>query len=274
MANKGLTTMPGATLVEDLWFKPDSARSTVSYDMVAFPQPADGETELVDGSPVVRLYDPDPDVEVFWRAIFDSSLSYFMPSPEPVELSVVLGIFRLSHRYDVQYLFRRALHHLGEGEWYASTFDEPGLEHMDDDSHVHSLSVALAAIEVPLLRATTGVNEFLTGKSESTSCSHPSPCDAARLKLLRQHFDLVKNDARLDPAGKAWDGSGMCTACTAFSKPQFKTAANDLWLQIPGIFDLPPWVALDEMKKAVMGKKGNRIRMGFELSKCFQSFGF
>ncbi|KAJ7159379.1 hypothetical protein C8R43DRAFT_881836 [Mycena crocata] len=86
-----------------------AARSTVFRDMIAFPQPTSGDVEISE------LHDSAADVEVFLRAIFDSS--FFMPAPEPIELSVVLGILRLSHKYDVQYLFRRALQHLAEGEW-------------------------------------------------------------------------------------------------------------------------------------------------------------
>ncbi|KAJ6562964.1 hypothetical protein B0H10DRAFT_1132062 [Mycena sp. CBHHK59/15] len=35
-----------------------------------------------------------------------------MPPPEPVELQAVLGILRLARKYDVPYLYRRALRHL------------------------------------------------------------------------------------------------------------------------------------------------------------------
>ncbi|KAJ7093486.1 hypothetical protein C8R44DRAFT_645896 [Mycena epipterygia] len=116
--------------VDDLWFSNDTlviraedtvfrvsksvlcARSSVFQDMVAFPKP-DGAAgaEFLEGGPVVRLHDCAADVEVFLRAIFDSS--YFMPPPEPVDIHVVLGILRLAHKYDIQYLYRRALHHLG-----------------------------------------------------------------------------------------------------------------------------------------------------------------
>ncbi|KAJ7878908.1 hypothetical protein B0H13DRAFT_2278946 [Mycena leptocephala] len=37
---------------------------------------------------------------------------YFMPPPSTVDFDVVLGILRLSHKYDVNYLYKRALMHL------------------------------------------------------------------------------------------------------------------------------------------------------------------
>ncbi|KAJ6451308.1 hypothetical protein C8R45DRAFT_883383 [Mycena sanguinolenta] len=114
--------------VQDLWF-PDAnlilraesklfrvskhilgARSPVFRDMASFPQPATPEGDTVDGIPVVCLHDSGAEAEVFLRAIFDSS--FFMPSPAATDFSTIIGVMRLSHKYDVPYLFRRALSHL------------------------------------------------------------------------------------------------------------------------------------------------------------------
>ncbi|KAJ6608102.1 hypothetical protein B0H10DRAFT_1745068, partial [Mycena sp. CBHHK59/15] len=117
------------TRVEDLWFSSDpliieaetkifrvtksilSARSSVFRDMVALPQPENGDAELVEGSPVVRLHDSAADVEVFLRAIFDSRFLLHAPT-DTVDLHAVLGILRLAHKYDVPYLYRRFLRRL------------------------------------------------------------------------------------------------------------------------------------------------------------------
>ncbi|KAJ6573160.1 hypothetical protein DFH09DRAFT_1152409 [Mycena vulgaris] len=157
--------------VDDLWFSNDNlvikaqqkifrvsksvlaARSTVFQDMVAFPQPTEGGTELIDGSPVVSLHDSADDVEVFLRAIFDSS--YFMPPPESAKLQVILGILRLSHKYDVQYLHRRALKHLSAMYYRASVHDYlniTAIDHIDyadaDHEPLRHLKIILAATEV------------------------------------------------------------------------------------------------------------------------------
>ncbi|KAJ7268424.1 hypothetical protein C8J57DRAFT_1067420, partial [Mycena rebaudengoi] len=110
----------------ELWFSNDSlvlqaeeelfrvsasiltARSRAFRDMVSLPQ--SGEEDKLDGVPVVRLHDAAADLWVFLLAIFDSSFS--MPSPEWIDIHVVLGIVRLAHKYDVEYLFRRGLEHL------------------------------------------------------------------------------------------------------------------------------------------------------------------
>ncbi|KAJ7473854.1 hypothetical protein B0H11DRAFT_1675936, partial [Mycena galericulata] len=87
-----------------------AARSPVFQAMFEFPQPAAEGDEFMDGSHVIRLHDAAADVEPFLRAIFDSS--YFMPPPAEAEFHAVLGILRLSHKYDVEYLHKRALLHL------------------------------------------------------------------------------------------------------------------------------------------------------------------
>ncbi|KAF8217041.1 hypothetical protein K438DRAFT_1798203 [Mycena galopus ATCC 62051] len=94
--------------------------------MFALPQPEPAEMETMDGLPVIRLQDKAQDVEVFLKAIFDSRSafcferthiqlppSFFMPPPAEFQLGEALAILRLSHKYDVPYLRRRALDHVG-----------------------------------------------------------------------------------------------------------------------------------------------------------------
>ncbi|KAJ7112488.1 hypothetical protein C8R44DRAFT_711013 [Mycena epipterygia] len=114
--------------VDGLWFSNDTlvlraedsifcvsqsilaARSPVFQSMFEFPQPISDGDEIMDGSPVVHLHDSAAEVEPFLRAIFDSS--YFMPPPAAMNFHAILGILRLSHKYDVDYLYKRALLHL------------------------------------------------------------------------------------------------------------------------------------------------------------------
>ncbi|KAJ7479833.1 hypothetical protein FB451DRAFT_1086393, partial [Mycena latifolia] len=158
-----------ATRVDDLWFTKDiiviraenkifqvsggilAARSTVFRDMIAFPQPTRGAIEQIDGSPVARLHDFARDVEVFLRAIYDSS--YFMPAPVPVDLWVVLAILRMSHKYNIHYLYLRALTHLAKDGWYEPAYDDVFESHLlESDSDVgDNLSVLTAAMQIGTL---------------------------------------------------------------------------------------------------------------------------
>ncbi|KAJ6509171.1 hypothetical protein C8R47DRAFT_1208369 [Mycena vitilis] len=88
-----------------------AARSPIFQDMLSFPQPSD--SELVEGCPLVRLPDSALEVTAFLRAIFDSD--FFEAHPCPTRIEFVVGILRLSHKYEVNYLRRRALIHLSSG---------------------------------------------------------------------------------------------------------------------------------------------------------------
>ncbi|KAJ7627231.1 hypothetical protein FB45DRAFT_58980 [Roridomyces roridus] len=64
----------------------------------------------MEGCPMVVLHDAPEDTEYFLKAIFDSS--FFERPPAPTTIPVVSRILRLSTKYDVGYLRRRALLHL------------------------------------------------------------------------------------------------------------------------------------------------------------------
>ncbi|KAJ7119171.1 hypothetical protein C8R44DRAFT_673523 [Mycena epipterygia] len=95
-----------------------AARSPVFQDMLGFPQPPD--SELVEGCPLVRLLDSALEVTTFLKAIFDPE--FFMPFPAPTTFDSIVGCLRLSHKYGVDYLRRRALVHLTSG--YRTTLSE------------------------------------------------------------------------------------------------------------------------------------------------------
>ncbi|KAJ6589276.1 hypothetical protein B0H19DRAFT_1103482 [Mycena capillaripes] len=280
--------------VDDLWFPTDTiviraenrmfrvsggilaARSTVFRDMVAFPQPEVGDidSEHIDGCHVVRLHDSADDVEVFLRAIYDSS--YFMPAPASIDLTVVLGILRLSHKYDVEYLCRRALDHLAVDGWYLATYDGTEANHLHyilSKSPINALSVIVAASEVgaqwilpsAYYHASTfdpdDLLPFCQGKMEK----HVQKCLAAHQHLLRAQalskfleglaekpwftvFSTLEKD--LD----ALEQQRMCTHCLTLAKSRQKAAASRFWDELPRIFGLPPWDKLRAMKRAAMGE--------------------
>ncbi|KAF7314946.1 BTB domain-containing protein [Mycena indigotica] len=82
--------------------------SPVFRDMLSFPQPADGE--VVDGCPLVRIPDPEEETTPFLSALFD--IEYFPPFPALTTALKLYGCLRLSHKYEVLELRKRALIHL------------------------------------------------------------------------------------------------------------------------------------------------------------------
>ncbi|KAJ7111286.1 hypothetical protein C8R44DRAFT_711711 [Mycena epipterygia] len=86
-----------------------AARSPVFADMLSFTQP-DG-AEMIEGCPVVLLPDSSRDVTVFFKALFNHD--FFMPYPAKTNFATISGVLRLSNKYDVDSLRKRALVHLG-----------------------------------------------------------------------------------------------------------------------------------------------------------------
>ncbi|KAJ7710224.1 hypothetical protein B0H16DRAFT_1630326 [Mycena metata] len=282
--------------VEDLWIPRDTiviraentifqvpravlaAQSTVFREMLSFPQPSTPETELIDGSPVVRLHDSAKDVEVFLRAIFDAS--YFEPAPAQTEI--------LSHKYDVNFLYRRALDHLAKAGWYSLTYDEIPVFDMPltpNSGPMGPLSIAAVASEVgalwllpwaylrvagcksvhllplidgefqthvrrcivaqeQLVRESVAVNRFLLQNDQCTT----DRCRENRLYYSKESLDFIERGfgtCGLDPFDE-WSserleeiGDELCPACRALSTERTKLALTRSYEKLPGTFGLP-----------------------------------
>ncbi|KAJ6480323.1 hypothetical protein C8R45DRAFT_1005190 [Mycena sanguinolenta] len=162
-------SQPALHRVPELWFEDDNlilraentlfrvskgvlaARSSVFRDMLSFPQSrnsnGEDEEDVIEGCPVVRLHDAPQDVTCFLRAIFDSS--FFEPPPAKTDLAAITGILRLSHKYDVQYLRRRALLHLDTGyPTSLAVYEVSGSETFSSDGLDDSLLTIHCASEV------------------------------------------------------------------------------------------------------------------------------
>ncbi|KAJ7643416.1 hypothetical protein DFH06DRAFT_1097138 [Mycena polygramma] len=123
------TPNPEPRRVEELWF-PDGTlvlttetalfrvyggllakESPIFHDMLQMPQPTERPT--LDNCPVVDLPDNGRDVEFFLKALFD--YKFFLPLPNPTNFDVLTSVLRLSKKYDVGPLHKRALAHLASG---------------------------------------------------------------------------------------------------------------------------------------------------------------
>ncbi|KAJ7697813.1 hypothetical protein B0H17DRAFT_1262024 [Mycena rosella] len=217
----GIESQDIPTRVADLWF-PDhglvlqagnrlfrvsggilAARFPVFKDMLSFPQPED--PPLMEGCPIVVLHDSPADAEYFLKAIFDSI--FFERPPAPTTFSVVAGVLRLSTKYDVNYLRRRALLHLSsampclcaEYDTVASTrtFYTPGSQFsrlllIQDLGLTWALPAAMYSV------ACASVEALVDGISfEGTQVHLPPPiqrtCLIARADLaVSQHHEILR----------------------------------------------------------------------------------
>ncbi|KAJ6540869.1 hypothetical protein DFH09DRAFT_1368513 [Mycena vulgaris] len=282
--------------VDHLWFSSDSlviraekkvfrvtksilaARSSIFRDMVAVPQPPGEETELIDGSPVVCLSDSAADVEVFLQAIFDSS--YFMPPPAQVEIDAVLGILRLAHKYDVHYLYLRALEHLSVmygpsslDDYLARPIHWPTLptswETIDAITQFGALWLLPVAyyLAARLVSGRRPISSAEPSRGAASWRHGPMGCSAWRSSALISLFGFLGHedddpyDDNFGPLGDydacQWNvllnHKLMCPHCGKEAMSIHETAMEEFWARLPSIFGLPPWSDLNAMRVAVMG---------------------
>ncbi|KAJ7715501.1 hypothetical protein B0H14DRAFT_3013857, partial [Mycena olivaceomarginata] len=116
-----------------------AARSPVFADMVSLPTPKN--VEMMNGCPFVFLTDSAKDLATFLKALIYSD--FFESFPAPTTFSDIASVLRMSHKYEVDYLRKRALIHLSavcpttllEWERFDSTtcswFPDTDVEYLD-----------------------------------------------------------------------------------------------------------------------------------------------
>ncbi|KAJ6535566.1 hypothetical protein B0H19DRAFT_1183764 [Mycena capillaripes] len=83
-------------------------QSPIFRDMLSLPTPDDAE--MMDGCPFVLLSDSAEDITVFLKALLYHD--FFEPYPAPTTLPILTGVLRMSHKYEVDSLRKRALVHI------------------------------------------------------------------------------------------------------------------------------------------------------------------
>ncbi|KAK7052491.1 hypothetical protein R3P38DRAFT_3306203 [Favolaschia claudopus] len=85
-------------------------QSVVFRDMLSMPTPMDAE--MIDGCPFVSLPDSAEDITNFLKAIF--CYGFFDPAPAPTTFGILCSVLRMSRKYEVDELKKRALAHLSQ----------------------------------------------------------------------------------------------------------------------------------------------------------------
>ncbi|KAF7353853.1 P-loop containing nucleoside triphosphate hydrolase protein [Mycena venus] len=240
-------------------------RSPIFQDMLAIPQLPD--SELVEGCPFVHLPDPAGEVTPFLKAIFDPE--FFAPFPAPSQFDAIVGCLRLSHKYGVDYLRRRALIHFSSG--YPTT-----LSQLDA-----AISYEVKEKEIPILEARSWQAPELT-TYQIRAIQIAREVDAPWV-LPRAFYILCADFQTLGSAvfnGTNYQGiptslSQLDQHCflKGLSKPyaversapilpfRFTTTLKKLhqdsrqafWDKLPEIYGLPEWEELERLKTASIG---------------------
>ncbi|KAJ6492275.1 hypothetical protein C8R45DRAFT_825347, partial [Mycena sanguinolenta] len=85
-----------------------ATHSVVFRDMLSLPKPPNADN--IDGCPFVVLPDAEKDVDSFLRAVFYPE--YFESFPASTTFDIISSVLRLSHKYEIDSLRKRALIHL------------------------------------------------------------------------------------------------------------------------------------------------------------------
>ncbi|KAK7002232.1 BTB domain-containing protein [Favolaschia claudopus] len=113
-----------------------AAHSPIFKDMLALPAPR--EVDMMLGCPFVALPDSADDITVFLKALMFPD--FFEPHPAPASYAILTAVLRMSHKYDVATLRKRALVHLSaqfptqlhDYEFLASQKDPPWIAELQD----------------------------------------------------------------------------------------------------------------------------------------------
>ncbi|KAJ7107980.1 hypothetical protein C8R43DRAFT_1080208 [Mycena crocata] len=85
-------------------------QSPVFRDMSSFPTAKNAD--MMEGCPFVLLPDSASDVTVFSRRYCTMSEIFFEPFPTSTTLQILTGVLRMSHKYEVDALRKRAITHI------------------------------------------------------------------------------------------------------------------------------------------------------------------
>ncbi|KAJ7186534.1 hypothetical protein C8R46DRAFT_879790 [Mycena filopes] len=250
-----------------------------------------GGGEEMDGHPVVRLEDSAADVECFLRAIFYSD-SFFLPAPADVDFRVVFGVLRMSHKYHVQFLYRRALDHV-DGQWYRPTFYDssescdlgPVQELYDSQEELFSAIVTAARTGVQwILPFLYYLATVLPSDKLLTFIAHHETVLGHAVKVLavREHilqstitfYGRYENKVDRDPYGSAGPTKALESLVEWQGGPPKARALGDkFWKELPAVLGLPSRRNLEKIRQMTMDevqvntKKGETTKSYVDLNR-------
>ncbi|KAK7008074.1 BTB domain-containing protein [Favolaschia claudopus] len=256
-----------------------ASQSPVFRDMLSLPPPKTADT--MDGCPFVQLLDTAKDVTVFLKALM--FCDYFEAHPVQVSFDIVVGVLRMSHKYEVDSLRKRALAHvcaaypttLGEyDKLIASGIERPWTRIPKEVDSFVVLARELSfdwILPMAFYRICEIASEshMLSGPYELkdkvregnvAGCSSPAHCREAKFqarRLAEGYRIRMSSDAfpvfplriwEESQESQDWFDVDVCDACLAHMKHEHQLAKQNFWDSLPAMFDLPEWSELEKIK--------------------------
>ncbi|KAK6969106.1 hypothetical protein R3P38DRAFT_3147510 [Favolaschia claudopus] len=259
-----------------------AVQSPVFKDMLSLPPPK--STEMIDGCPFVVLPDRAEDVTVFLKALI--YYDFFLPHPGYATLPTVASVLKMSDKYQVDALRKRALVHLSSAfpttlpHYEARILTRPSVSDVQlvlalarDLSIDWILPVALYWRCEHLSMNRNQLEESFSISEQSqlltATCSLTSSVASAILDFLlpsaleEGHAQCLASTIRRRRDAEAWradvmpfeiwDGDdwyqlNVCAECKNSMQREERLARQAVWNNLPEVFGLSPWTELEKMK--------------------------
>ncbi|KAF8207978.1 hypothetical protein K438DRAFT_1962244 [Mycena galopus ATCC 62051] len=251
-----------------------AANSTVFNDMLVVGSIPENN-EMVEGCPVVNVFDTALDMKHFLKALHH--VGYYDPA-ETKDFLLIAAILRLSTKYNVDILRRRALAHISS--LYPTTLQEwdlrkdtameallPACMYLCADSicvddildGVSSIDGKHLELDWPdkracirgrqnlLIALRSEVFAFLTGSLQIPNCSSPQRCDSSKLRWLQSlEASLGNGCPGIFSIKFPWTSfrKAVCDNCYTASFTDSNRQRQRIWDKLPSYFDMPPWEEL------------------------------
>ncbi|KAJ7159543.1 hypothetical protein C8R46DRAFT_1286811 [Mycena filopes] len=262
-----------------------ATQSSIFRDMLTLPPPQD-TAELMDGCPIVRLPEPLRDVDYFLRALFD--YEFFNPYPARTTFAILSGVLRMSHKYEVRGLLKRAkrarvgrtggipiiaLARQVSADWIIPLTlyrlcREISVEDILFGVNFYDFNVRLSerdqvyALKASTFFRTDAISQilaFLWSPTKLDGCTDYPHCTLVRLEARRkaEWWRGMERD-HLMPV-EIWQQAdleqhlnGVCRSCLAQMKGAHKRALNVLWDKLPKLGGFSDWTELEAMRRKTL----------------------
>ncbi|KAJ7464366.1 hypothetical protein FB451DRAFT_1489568 [Mycena latifolia] len=236
---------------EALWFSPEVVilRAQTRIFRV-FPPSSDMET--MEGSPVVTVHDDPEDMEVFLKAMFDAE--FFMPPPAQARFRDVIGILRLSHKYDVPFLRRPRVSGIANVcEFPIQDIMAPGASW---DALGEAQKMACIVGHSAQVRQFPNIIAFHFAWAEQfPDCVDWTHCGLVRLELAKRiSWEMTFPLDAVDEDDWGQMKAGLCSSCWHDLRQLYQAAKQTFWDELLGMFELPAWAELEEMRGTQLGE--------------------